>query len=418
MKYSAFFMGLVVAAFAGGAHSQPQGYYDIPAGFDFPANKQTLEQFRRDANLSAQRLHVWNVWAGLTQPTPDGKHSIFETWYSVDEAFDPNASPQANIPRRIVRRLERPRQFQSAPGQPNLQAGGDSVFADVVVNYPHYNHIRTNRLYLSSVLGQMKQTAAVDPLHPNDRIVPAFPANAVALKPVWWPIKRNTKTALPVWDPEFNAPLPQGNPPQRWARVVAVDPTRMTVPAGETTSINFAGTAHPNSVVVGLGSFHYYELDQQAANAAQAAGFDLQVGDYMILIASHITTKEIDDWVWATVWWHDRPDVGAFAADRPVSVKGPYRNYLMAASYDLQTPKQPDGTDHVAFNPYLEARFPNGQVSNCMNCHNRQLAGRLGERTVPSGCPRAAGSKRSVLPARPVAHGLPVVGYRSHTAMT
>ncbi len=154
--------------------------------------------------------------------------------------------------------------------------------------------------------------------------------------------------------------------------MVAIDPTRQTVPAGETTTINFLGTPRPNSLVVGIGSFHYYQLDQQAVDAAKAAGIQqLDVGDYMVLVATHITTKEIDDWVWGTVWWHDRPDVGAYAMDRPASVKGVWRNYLMSASYDLETPTATDGKAHITYNPYLEARFPNGQVSNCMNCHNR-----------------------------------------------
>jgi hypothetical protein len=48
----------------------------------------------------------------------------------------------------------------------------------------------------------------------------------------------------------------------------------------------------------------------------------------------------------------------------------------MSATYDLSLPLEPDGKPHIAFNPWLEAGFPdggsgNGTVSNCMNCHNR-----------------------------------------------
>ena len=89
---------------------------------------------------------------------------------------------------------------------------------------------------------------------------------------------------------------------------------------------------------------------------------------------SHLTTKEIDDWVWATFWWHDRPDQGPFAADRTDNVKGVWRNYLMSTSYDLNLPLESDGKPHIAFNPWLEAGFPSGIVSNCMNCHHRAAA--------------------------------------------
>src|ERR1700751_3047079 len=54
------------------AQQPPAGYFDIPPGFDFPADKQTLEHDRAAADVHAQRLHAWNVFAGMTQPTPDG----------------------------------------------------------------------------------------------------------------------------------------------------------------------------------------------------------------------------------------------------------------------------------------------------------------------------------------------------------
>jgi hypothetical protein len=38
--------GVTVHAYGQAPSPQP-GYFDIPAGFDFPADKQTLEQFRR-----------------------------------------------------------------------------------------------------------------------------------------------------------------------------------------------------------------------------------------------------------------------------------------------------------------------------------------------------------------------------------
>src|SRR5580692_11040898 len=91
----------------------PQGYFDIPSGFDFPADKQTLEAFRAAGNLSAERTHAWNVFAGFTQPTPDGKYLVFETWYSEDEAFQSGASPQGLAPRRVVRRFTQPAQFRA-----------------------------------------------------------------------------------------------------------------------------------------------------------------------------------------------------------------------------------------------------------------------------------------------------------------
>lgn len=87
----------------------------------------------------------------------------------------------------------------------------------------------------------------------------------------------------------------------------------------------------------------------------------------------HYTTKEIPNWVWATFWWHDSPNAGKFATERPAVLKGVWRNYLMNASYDMDKPVETNGTPRVVFNPYLEARFLNGVNSNCMTCHRRAV---------------------------------------------
>jgi hypothetical protein len=120
-------------------------------------------------------------------------------------------------------------------------------------------------------------------------------------------------------------------------------------------------------------------------------------GDAVALVGFHFTTKEIPDWVWATLWWHDEPDSGPFAANRPSEVMGVWRNYLMAEAYSMDTPNEADGTARIAFNPWLEAGFRDGAKSNCMTCHRRAVfAGQPSDRaflpvtrgTPPSTDPR------------------------------
>src|SRR5262249_45888282 len=103
-------------------------------------------------------------------------------------------------------------------------------------------------------------------------------------------------------------------------------------------------------------------------------GRETREGDYAILLGTHMTTHEIWGWVWATFWWHDRPANGPFAADRPDKVTGVWRNYVMAESFDMETPMEADGPSHVAFNPYLEAPFHNVSPPNCMPCHRRAVS--------------------------------------------
>jgi hypothetical protein len=364
----------------------PPGYFDIPAGFDFPAPKATLEGFITSGNVSAERLHVWNVFAGMTQAAPGGKFAIFETWYSEQETFDPGSVVAfvARAPR--LPRFQVPRQFLPPKGAIAPQVAGQTVLSSVLYNFAAYNHVRSNGLYKVSTLDNLQQNGTPNPTFPKDRDIPAFPASAVSLKTVWWPIAKDRSTAMPIWDPDLNPTSPSGNPPNTWARYVAVDPTRTNVPPDEFADVVFQGqTKHVH--VVGSDKIHLVEVTADQASgvnsdglmssvARAALGRDLQAGDFAALVATHMTTKEIDNWVWATFWWHDRPDQGPFAADRPGSVAGVWRNYLTSVSYDLNLPREADGSPHVAFNPWLEARFPNGGhgtgvVSNCMNCHNR-----------------------------------------------
>ncbi|HWA21117.1 MAG TPA: hypothetical protein VG735_01830, partial [Caulobacterales bacterium] len=143
----------------------------------------------------------------------------------------------------------------------------------------------------------------------------------------------------------------------------------------------------PHVKRIGIDAFHHVAVDAPMAEAIMrdpegkravllALGRPLEQGDELALVGLNLMTREIDDWVWAAFWWHDRPDVGPFAADRPPGLRTPWNNYLMQAAFDAQTPVAEDGSAHIAFNPWLEGRFPDGgkgggTASNCMACHRR-----------------------------------------------
>jgi hypothetical protein len=376
-------------AVAGSASAQqatpPAGVFNIPNGYDFPTSKSTLDQYRAKQDLTAQRTHVWNVWAGMTAPTPDGKFPVFATWYSQDEAFQTGAVPQAVGPHRVAFRFRPPRQSVEVPGHPAPQAAGTSIISEVMFDYANYKHIRDNKLYLQPTLHGLQTSGAPDPHIPNNTTVPPFPTDAISLKTVWWPVAADAVTAMPIWDPKDNPQLPTGNGFPTWKRVIAIDPNHPGLPPDAETTVTFPQTnpkPWPHSHLVGLDKFYYVKLDAQTAKNAMAngrladfvgsvLGRPLRAGDYVVFLGTHLTTKEIDDWVWATFWWHDHPDDGSYAANRTDNVQGVWRNYLMGTAYDEITPNESDGTPHITFNPWLEAGFRNGVVSNCMNCHHR-----------------------------------------------
>ena len=105
--------------------------------------------------------------------------------------------------------------------------------------------------------------------------------------------------------------------------------------------------------------------------------------------ALHIMSKELDHWMWITLWWSPDPDTD-FGADRPGAVAaltGPWRNYKMCvvSSYVERDPDPRGGFagslgDALAAvhggvgapswcsNPYIE-EGANNASTNCIGCH-------------------------------------------------
>ena len=106
----------------------------------------------------------------------------------------------------------------------------------------------------------------------------------------------------------------------------------------------------------------------------------------------HIMSKELDHWLWITLWWSPDPD-SDFGADRPAAVTqlpGPWKNYKMCAVAGY-VENDPDprggfagslgdslaavnaargglGTPSWCSNPYIELGDHNAGT-NCIGCH-------------------------------------------------
>ncbi|MBX3156682.1 MAG: hypothetical protein KF773_11820 [Deltaproteobacteria bacterium] len=309
--------GVLVLACAAACQSR------VPAAPPPPEQEVRLLRARDREDVDAMRAHGWELFARV-QPA-------WRAWASSDVALGaPDRRFRALQPFRVGDRVE----VETLP-----------VMFEVVLDPAAVAHIRRYGL------------AAKARLRAHGGRIPEFPREAIAAKLVWYPIKRDRPTTLPIWDGEPSRD--DGNPGRTWRRTVVVD--------GPGT-----GRGLP------LDAFLTRRLvteDEAAAARAAARDPEIAAGDTVVLVAMHLATKEIPDWVWATYWWHDHPTDGTFAAGRPRALTGAAGNYLMDVAFSATSPRRSDGSPHACMNPWLEARFPNGVHSNCLACHRRAALG-------------------------------------------
>jgi hypothetical protein len=367
------------------------------------ATRRSLESLRLTGDIEGQRRHVWQVFARLTARAPSAEDPVFESWHGEDEVHSTDVTAAA---RRGIRAFARA--GRTVAGE---QGGAAPLLEYTLYNEPAFRHIRDQHLYRSGRLRTLLESGAPDQLVPKDRTLPAFPASAIVLKTVWWPVARDAVTALPVWDEDRNPARRGGNDYTTWRRVIAVRPAGLRTvsapPSLTALRMEFAGNVFRDVGVVGIEAFHHVAVEAALARrlmrdsgtrklAFLALGRPLQAGDYLIMVAANLATREIDEWVWAAFWWHDRPDDGPYGADRPSNLRAEWRAFMMQAAFDARMPIARDGGPHVCFNPWLEGRFPDhgnggGTASNCIACHRRASLPSIDFLPVVRGSPDLAG---------------------------
>lgn len=345
-----------------------------------------LEGLRLKGDLQAQRGHAWKVFAQLTDVVGASALPQFESWYGEEATF---AKTGVESTIRGIRGFSRPGRSPEGVDSPDslsAHSADTPILSYTLYNFAAYDHIRTHRLNLVSELNRLSQAGPNDASIDRNRSVPAFPSASIIIKTAWWPVARDRLTPLPVWDPEDNPPRRAGNGYLSWKRVVAVDPLENSGSA-RTVPVEFAGGRFQNAKRIELRAFYHVKVDDGLArnlmldpSARKAAlvvlGRPIQSEDYLVLVGANLATKEIKEWVWGTVWWHDRADEGPFAMGRPPTLPSPWKNYLLQVAFDATKPLAKDGGPHICFNPWLEGRFPDageggGVVSNCLACHQR-----------------------------------------------
>ena len=415
---------LALCAFAGlaapvAAQTDRFAYQDLPRSTGVPVPSFQLTGAVLAGDEAAVRRHAWTLWAGLTSPSDsivDGQRlPVFATWYSIPEVYNPRG--RAGVDRRAFRH---PLTVATQSAIANGRRGGApaGLMSFVKLNGSAAGFVWDNGYHLRPTLSALAAKFDRQGTDVSERSIKPLPPDAMALKLVFWLVKDANSpqserglTALPIWDPA-DPPPANGVPPMHttWTKAVAVDPAGR-YREGELVQVNVNGTlAKPNLVwapVVSLKRFHahkltspedvadarvYMKMMSSAAGEQERfvtnAGQVPEPGDHVILLAMHVTSREIDDWTFQTFWWTPTPRVAPFGHDRPASVRAPFDNYAMCTAYSTVSPRGPGGALPVCFNPFLETdlgptkpytmdgkTFPAdpmaGTRSNCQNCHRR-----------------------------------------------
>jgi hypothetical protein len=307
---------------------------------------------------------------------------------------------------------------------PTFQSNGDVMIAGVIYNLPAFNWIRQQQLYDAKVLDFQL------PLGDNSppKAIAPFPSGSIVLKPMLWPVQGQGYTALPVWDDLLpstdNSANDRGKTysgfevQSRWNRAVAVwgglsaPPDPVAVPVTYLYNVlkadkqsQYGPITYTDAAVVPVTDFYYFRYSAAQlqnmnrcdralldASAIWAYNRPYQAGDFLVLIAMHIMTKEQPNWTFQSAWWHDKAHLCGdtpncqlrYGSQRPANVPGPstWQNYMIVTTYgEAQVPgnintwptylRDEDQKWPVAYNPYIELAATHPIATNCMNCHHR-----------------------------------------------
>ncbi len=398
------------------------GAYHPPAVRTFPSSSKTIYEWINTMDDKKIRAHAWDIWESINTMSPDSL-PIWENWFSGYELY---WAPNSLVQRDKIRDFENPRQFFHASVfkkikhiSPNERMTSFNRFSPSLAKYIDEQGYNTqDRLNVINDSFNNAQTGVVNRQIQTSR--DTVDAMSFALKPVFQFISGTGPTCLPYWagisaqtTTSFTNPSPG-----TWRQAVVVDPTGKLKP-GSKYKMSCNGEEPKEWPVVSLKDFYHFRITKAMADSfsvfAATSGDDVgqnnqgdstsvvdmvKEGNYALLMAMHVTGKEINVWTWQTFWWSPFPNDPVNGADRPASIKAPWNNYNMNTAYYMVSPPNQlqGGTPLISFNPYLETNLIGtlknevgakdsitwyGDFSNCMSCH--RMAAWQNSAYIPNG---------------------------------
>jgi len=369
----------------------------------FPVTESTVDGWVSNNDQSSIRQHGWALWQGITSITSGSQGwPVFDTWYTDTEveAGRPT-SPKAAL-FRATRAAGRPthhfegfeqfhhtkvsggraarlRAFVGAPAAGGLQVLGFNKFDTDYANFVWSNNYNTATGLWNLQNSWPVGTAAAQ------RAIKPFVNTAIGLKPVYQfvngPKHSGGITVMPYWLGDLSTgpsnSSNSANPtPDTWNECVAVYSTA-SAPASQT--IPNCANGKPASGFVSVKEFFNFALTSDEAKSACGGqpNCPIQAGDFAIMVAMHMTSRENANWTWQTYWWNYNQPFPYGAP--PSSIPAPFNNYAMCTAYSMTNnpANSLTGQNVLCYNPYLETGLPGvvGTASNCMSCHTTAALG-------------------------------------------
>ncbi len=408
-------------------------YMPFPEGYGYMENLKALQQATDNNNTQVIRAHAWSLWAGIMQPVDGLGWPIWYTWPNTKGAFAvtekqlmaaktrnskvpksintkkgaslravnktnrqsahapavDTPSPIYKVPKAVV--TEFPGAIcQTSSGGKTICDGehfvnnGDIMIPTESLSMEAMQDIRGNKLYLKSTL---------DAAHQEGKPMINVTNRFVVTKHMYWPVKAEGITVIPVWKDNYPDSFTGYAGYEFWDTLVALEPSNPDSVGTQVEGaflyhvLNNEGTeviptVRGEAKVFSINDFYHHkvtqadwdsfdEADKAIITAASYWANDqpFEVGDYLISIAMHVNTKELESWTLQSVWWSDTPNIGMYAQNRPVlpQAQGPWDHYLLTDAYAVPAI---NGQVKKAVNPYIEGVI-HPIATNCRNCHVR-----------------------------------------------
>lgn len=375
------------------------------SGFNFPEDSTKIYGWLENQDTTSIVNHAWGIWAGLTQPTKQKYNGqtllVFETWMGVQELSAMSAQGQVSSSMEKSNRTELsiPKQFVHGRLFAGQKIDTNFTVLETVSYDPSAAHFATsNKLFNQSSLNKYLVKDGIG-------AVPEFPNTSITTKPTYYAgvPSKNGLIRVPVWVSPNPAKAYRYNEWQQW---VYADINNKQEPNKKLVPVTTSNPTEEQikAATCNVNDFINYKIDRVGAdylNNHQDVGTtpsrQFIEGDYVLLVAMHVTTKEFKNWTWQTYFWCPDPSnppspSSKFEAGlRPKELKGAASHYAVSTAYAMVWPNQPvsGGSDNnarpiLAFNPYLEGGFgpkvfslqnkfrPDfvyGMQTNCMSCH-------------------------------------------------